>query len=493
MNASIVTKNERIQMIKDTYNSFNFNHKIWLLGFGAIGHSLIYTFVKMCKMDLANITVFDKNPVVEKNVKTISDKIKFVNVDIVEDNYLNLFKDIQKDDIMIDCCYDINTLDLFKLCQNKGVSYINSSIEKWSYYNEKDPIKYSLMDKRRELEIFNNTLTNKKTNFLVSMGCNPGNVSIWAKYGLDFINKKYNYPFKSYAELAHKLGVQVIHISEKDTQKTNKPKRENEYCNTWASTMEPMYEEAVGPVEISWGTHEKKIPEDAVTDPNKTDNLVILKRRGMSAFATSYVPISKEYIGMMIRHDEAFTIGRELSYYEGNKLVSKPSIYYVYHPCDATMLSFHELRERNLDYQKNYRLLTSDVTEGRDELGLTYFLKNGDVYWVGSLLDIEESREIYDHKFDEFINATIVQVVGGYLGGIIYLIDQINKQQYHGLLCPDDLPHNKTLDVSLPFFGDFVMMKVEDWDFNKRYDNKFPGVKLPITSNWQLDDFIVKY
>ena len=38
-------------------------------------------------------------------------------------------------------------------------------------------------------------------------------------------------------------------------------------------------------------------------------------------------------------------------------------------------MSLHELRDKNHDYQKNTRLLTDDIIDGRDELGLSFFLE----------------------------------------------------------------------------------------------------------------------
>ena len=63
--------------------------------------------------------------------------------------------------------------------------------------------------------------------------------------------------------------------------------------------------------------------------------------------------------------------------------------------------SKNNLKEKNYKYQDNTRLFTKDIIDGRDELGLTFFLGNGDIFWIGSLLDIDEARDIYENKFDD--------------------------------------------------------------------------------------------
>jgi homospermidine synthase len=61
--------------------------------------------------------------------------------------------------------------------------------------------------------------------------------------------------------LAQLTGTKVIHIAERDTQITNKPKEVNEFCNTWS--VEGFYEEGIAPAELGWGTHEKWMPKNA--------------------------------------------------------------------------------------------------------------------------------------------------------------------------------------------------------------------------------------
>jgi hypothetical protein len=48
---------------------------------------------------------------------------------------------------------------------------------------------------------------------------------------------------ENWAELSMKLGVKVIHISERDTQISSKPKQFNEFVNTWSP--EGFFEEGI--------------------------------------------------------------------------------------------------------------------------------------------------------------------------------------------------------------------------------------------------------
>jgi homospermidine synthase len=185
---------------------------------------------------------------------------------------------------------------------------------------------------------------------------------------------------------------------------------------------------------------------------------------GSDSYAYSYTPIGKNLTGMLIRHEECFAICRKLTLRDDTgKIIYKPSSYYVYKPCDSAIASTQETKDLLGEYQQNLRLMTSDIIEGRDELGCTLFFDSGNIYWVGSLLDINEARLIYDNEFNDVVNATVLQVCAGYLGGIFYLIESIEKKVYRGFMTPEDLPVNKFIQWTKPLIGPFGVIKVTDW------------------------------
>jgi homospermidine synthase len=335
----------------------------------------------------------------------------------------------------------------------------------------------------------------KNTNFIVTMGCNPGNVSLWAKYALYLLAKKKGIKIDEnksekeiFPKLSKKLGVQVMHISEHDTQLINNPRKKGEYVNTWSSDPDAFYQEFLGPVELSWGTHEKKYPESTfVKINNKNNRVILLKEIGMNNFMRSYTPISGMYYGMSIRHEENLSLGKYLSISSGKKITYQPSTYYVYKPTSACLDGVQEIRENNLKWGKKKRFLTDEIVEGGNELGVSLFMKNGDVWWIGSLLDIEETRKLYPKWMNDYINATNTQVVGGNITGIFYILDLWDKGETKGLLYPEDIPL-EYLKINLAFQGNFVLEKAK-WNNDKmplEFGNK------PKQKSWMFDDFRVK-
>lgn len=458
----------RKHAVESMEQSKEFNNKIVLVGCGGVGTALIPLLFKFIKFNPVNLTVIDMDSNRFNNLtKFINLGIKTYHVKLTKDNIKSILIDelgLGQDDLLIDASYEISTNYMFQLCSDHGISYTNSAIEVWKEEPTYKPIDYTFYSRIKSIEDLDKKIPIKKNNFIISLGCNPGNVNIWTLYALDRINKKTaNHEWKSHAELAEKLGLRVVHVSERDTQITSNPRKPGEYLNSWSSDAVSWYDEAFSNLEISWGTHEKTIPNKANLELSNEYQYVI-DGVGCESWAYSYTPIGKNLSGMLIRHEECYTICRKLTLKDSsNKIIYKPSSYYVYRTSDSAIASTQEVVDLLGEYQENTRLMTSDITEGRDELGCTLFFASGDIYWVGSLLDINEARLIYDNQFNDIVNATILQVVAGYIGSIFYLIESMEKKVYRGFMTPEDIPVNKFIQWTKPLLGPFGVIKVKDW------------------------------
>ena len=485
---SILSYTKRKELRESMYGRYVFNNNIYILGCGAIGKAMIYMLNKLFKDINPNITVIDKFDLKEHVKSYIDAGMKYIQEEITKYNYKTLLNKLQKDDLIIDCAYGMCTVDFILLCQEKECRYICSAVDQWDYKNYNHAVDASLHNKIKNILNTNKSIQNKNFNAVIAMGANPGNVSIWTKLGLDMINHDYKHKYNSYAELAEKLKVQTIHISERDGQLNTDPKKPNEYCNTWSTDGESYYEEALGFSEGSWGTHELTVPINMMS---MKDNLFALDKISCFTQAQSYVPLYGTFVGNIIPHEESITIGNMLTVKEDGNIRYKPSVYYVYHPCNDARQSLEEMKEKNYEYQKYYRLLTNEISTGRDELGVTFFLENGDVYWIGSLMSVEEARDIYGNEYNKYINATIVQVIAGYVSGILYMLDLAKNpaNNYNGVMFAEDLPYKEILRYSFPFLGDFVFRKIKDFSLYK-YDTQFTSTNKK-TNIWQFANFII--
>jgi len=433
------SKGERRKYINNLRNSREIKKHITILGCGCLGRMLIY-WLDYIYRD-AKFTIIDKN----------NDKLKFIdvyrkhnpdshietkNIEITETNYKDQLNFIPVDSLLIDASYAISTVDILNFCNPRGITYLNSSAETWDSDNDNLNEIYektlSFRSGKLEKDKYNNM------NALLSMGCNPGNVSLWAKLLIRLLHGK-EIKATEWPSVSEQLGVQTIHISEHDTQVA--PLQDsNEYANTWSEDPYSWLEEGEAPVEITLGTH-----ENGGHDQNGP--YILKENKGMFTYAKSYTP-SGFYTGMLIRHAENITIGRFLS-----TPTYRPSVYYVYRPTENCYLYTYTYNEHSGHVP---RLLTTEITNGADELGVSMFLKDGTSYWIGSLLDIEEAREMHPAYMYPYINATNIQVVAGYITGIFYLLDLPTK---NGIVYPESVSL-KYLDTCLAFQGRFIVKKM---------------------------------
>jgi homospermidine synthase len=329
-------------------------------------------------------------------------------------------------------------------------------------------------------------------------GANPGLISHFTKHALIEIgervldDKKVSGPEadeirqlildRTFNRLAMKLGVKVIHCSERDTQITDRPKQVDEFVNTWS--VEGFREEGTTTAEMGWGTHEKELPPLAFEHPEGPRNQICLAQMGINTWVRSWVPYYS-IRGMVVRHGEAFTISDKLTVWEDGRAVYRPTVHYAYCPCDAAVASLNELRGCDYQLQPNARIMNDEITSGADILGALVMGHAYNAWWTGTDLSIEESRRLVPHQ-----NATTMQVAIAVVAAVMWMIENPAL----GICVPDDLPHDYILDICKPYLGKFVSVP-SDWTPLKNYTNVFNGYTDPAidpTDPWQFKNFLTR-
>jgi homospermidine synthase len=276
--------------------------------------------------------------------------------------------------------------------------------------------------------------------------------------------------------------VKVIHISERDTQITNRPKDVNEFVNTWS--VEGFFEEGTAPTEMGWGTHELALPPGARLHTAGPRNQICLTSFGINTWVRSWVPCG-EIMGMVVRHGESFSISEALTVLgDDGTPIYRPTVHYAYCPCDSAIASLHELKMREYKMQEQWRIMADDIVSGRDEMGLLLMGHDFKAWWIGSLLDIEETRRLVPHQ-----NATTLQVAASALGALFYMIRHPNE----GVLLPDQLPHEEIMEIAMPYLGPVVSQPV-DWlpPASRGLPAGQPGgYSIADVQPWQFKQFMV--
>ncbi|HEX2907707.1 MAG TPA: saccharopine dehydrogenase NADP-binding domain-containing protein [Phototrophicaceae bacterium] len=479
-----------------------FGGRILVLGVGAVSRCFLSLLLRHFEMDFSSVTVMDFEDLRPLIPDVLEAGVQFVQHRVTPDDLaetLNYY--VGAGDLVIDLAWNIDTSEIVQWCHDHQVLYLNTSVELWDPYADienKPPTERTLYMRHMALQKMAKRWSESGPTAVVEHGANPGLVSHWTKVALEdiartIIDDEYLASRRraaleqalntaNYARLARLTGIKVIHISERDSQITNQPKRVGEFVNTWS--IAGFHEEGIAPAEMGWGTHERRLPALAQKHTYGPGNQICLSQMGMNTLVRSWVP-SGEILGMVVRHGEAFTLSDYLTVWDADVPVYRPTVHYAYLPCDAALASLHELRMNGYELQYDQRILSDEIIDGQDELGVLLLGHDLNGWWVGSRLDIHEARQLVPGQ-----NATTLQVAASVLGALDWMI----RNPRVGLKVPDDLPHREVLAVANPYLGPGVSMQT-DWNPLKNRFDPFQnwGQPAPDAADlWQFETFLVR-
>jgi homospermidine synthase len=479
-----------------------FSNRILFVGFGAVARCTLPILLEHIRVDPRKITVLEFDPNEEALRPWLEQGVTFVKDRVTAENMGSLLeKHVAAGDLLIDLAWNIDCCEIVQWCHDRGVLYINTSVELWDPYagaENKHPTERTLYWRHTNLRRMTAKWSEPGPTAVLEHGANPGLISHFTKHALLDIarhaldDKKFSgaaaeriahhAQAQEFNHLAHQLGVKVIHCSERDTQITDQPKQVHEFVNTWS--VEGFREEGTTTAEMGWGTHEKRLPPLAFEHADGPQSQICLARMGINTYVTSWVPPDHHIIGMIVRHGEAFSITEKLTVWEGSRAIYRPTVHYAYCPCDSAIASLYELRGCDYRLQPRIRIMTDEITSGADILGALVMGHPYQSWWCGTDLSIEESRRLVPHQ-----NATTMQVAISVVAACMWMLENPRR----GVCLPDDLPHDYVLEISRPYLGEFISV-ASDWTPLKHYSNVFHGFNQPqldTTDPWQFTNFLI--
>ena len=409
---------------KTKYEKYaQFDGKILIIGYGSVGQSILPIILRHLVIEPKNITVLERDD--HRGIflrRHAGSGVNYVRQEITPSNYKKeLSKYVEEGDLIINASLNIEAQALLEWCMENGVMEIDTSLERW----EHDPDETIPKLSERTLFHTHNVVRQAMDKYhegaptcCVTHGANPGYVTHLTKRALLKLatkrGKKVETPTskEEWAQLMKSLDVKVIHIAERDQQVIDEPKTKQEFTNTWS--CEGFWAEGRAPAEMGWGTHEDKHPENGKSQ----GSAAYLNQPGCTTMMRSWVPDGGQYFETK---DKSF----------------RPSVYYVYQPCDAAIASLHEMRGNELDLQRDQRILKDEIVSGMDELGVL-LIGDGFAFWHGSQLDIHGARKLVEGE-----NATSLQVGGSMLGAIVWMINHPKE----GYIEPEMLPFEEILAI----------------------------------------------
>jgi homospermidine synthase len=429
-----------------------FPGRVLMVGCGSIGQAALPLLRRHLQLPEDGLTVLEASE--QGRALAAAHQARFVHCHLKPATYeRELKRRLKTGDLLLNLSVDVSSLDLVEWCSEHGVLYVDTSIEPWPgvFDNPMLPLRERTNYLTREdmLKLARRLKPGAPTA-VVDHGANPGLVSHFVKQGLldlaSGLGRAVEAPAAAvgWAALARDLGVTLVQISERDTQATDRPKRPNEFVNTWS--IDGFVDELMQPSELSLGTAEPGKPPGSYWHRPRCGS-VYLHRPGGATFARSWLPSSGGYQGLLMTHDEVFSIADHLTLRQGSKIEYRPTVMFVYHPCDDAMLSALELEGRGWMPQPVRRIIRAEIVTGMDELGVLIAGHAKNAYWFGSQLSISEAR-----RHVPYTNATCLQVAAGALGATIWAI----RHPREGLREADDLDFREVIEIARPYLGSLV-------------------------------------
>lgn len=484
-----------------------FSGKIVIFGFGAIARGVFPLLFK--HIDKPNIIIITNN---DKTMELADEfHVSHFLDGLNKNNYQQvLAKYLTAGDLLLNLSVNVDSVALIEWCYRHQVLYVDTSIEAWGdVYSDPNlsvsqrsnyALRQRVLDARQQLQAkHKNSGQQHNPTAIFAHGANPGLVNHFVKKALlniaadtgHYVNQqelKGNNRQQHWAQLAKDLNIKVIHIAERDTQYANSPKMRNEFVNTWS--VDGFISEATQPAELGFGTHEKTIPPDGAKHDFGTGAAIYLNHAGADVMAYSWTPDDGSYLGFIIPHIESISLADYFTLWSAKAKPSpnltplyRPTVHYVYHPCDAAILSLYELRENNFKpaAQPNKRIIIKEIIGGADELGVLLMGHKNNGYWYGSRLQATTAQQLAREN-----SATTLQVCVGALSAVLWAIENPNK----GFLEADDLPFDEILAICNPYLGDLVG-EYTDWNPLLMQTPLFPADidRFDRTDPWQFKNF----
>jgi len=436
----------------------SFSGSVLIVGCGSIGQAILPMILRHIDVPASRVQVVTADERGRKVAEALG--VKFTVEPITRENCEALLqRHVVSGDFLVNLSVDVSSVALMQFCAQIGALYLDTCTEPWcgGYSDEGSTLadRSNYAQREQALGLRRNLPSNGPTS-VITHGANPGLVSHFVKAALlkiaedggKMTGRSRPTSRQDWAELARDVGVKVIHIAERDTQVSSIPKEKDEFVNTW-SVDGFVSEGAWQPAELGWGSHELQLPSDGHRHTSGSLAAIYLDRPGCMTQVRTWTPKEGPFHGFLVTHSESISIADYFTLGEAACPDYRPTVHYAYHPCDAAVVSIHELAGKNFIQQSRQRLLVDEITSGMDELGV---LMMGDfgTYWYGSQLTIEQARRLAPYQ-----NATGLQVTAAVLGAMVWAIENPKE----GIVEPDEIDHERVLEIATPYLGDVVGVK----------------------------------
>ena len=440
----------------------NFDGKIVQFGFGAVGKSFFEKIKKEIKFNENKYFVITRDKDEFQAFVNLDGMVEnFIVAEVTKDNFKEVFEKYLEDgDLLIDFADTVGTKDILKWCIEKNIMYLNTGEADWpenwySIFNENQI-------KRKIQEEYNKQ--DKKYPIVLQHGNNPGLVSHFVKAGIEYIvnnqyrwNKKYKQLLKEnkFNELAYELKIKMIHVNDIDLQAVNQEYKDDTLYSTWC--IDSFFFEMLSEATLNIGTHENVNYENECRYLDKEKGFLEFKKMAADTKCRTYYP-NGEFEGFLVPHEETITIAQGLEFKNNNDVIYRPSVMFLYSPCEYAKNYFKNSKLNNYPnpdpdkpqdsenpnepiivrgykYPNNAEIVYQEnINSGTEYVGVLLLGDNFNPVWVGNRI---EPKFLYKNKKDSYWQTpTITPVAMSALAAVSWMLK--NKES-GGIYFPDEI------------------------------------------------------
>ena len=404
------------------------------------------------------LVAFDKLADAAQRRVAESTGVLLQQAEITRGNYRQLLAPWLRDGgYLLNLATELSSVALITLAQEHGAWYLDTCIDPWSYEPSEDG--HGLDTSNYELREQVLQLARQRPvsrSAIVAHGANPGYVSVLLKVALETMAERClpqpvapAHTRADFGQLAERLGIRVVQISECDTQVALSTPADDEFRCTWSPAG--LLTEALQNAELGWGTHETRLPAGASEHHHGCRAAIKLDQRSVDTRVKSWSPNRLDFDAWCISHNEAVSIADYLSLHEAGRLRYRPTCYYAYRPCDDAAAALERVARGEAGRLRRHHVLKDELVSGIDELGVFLLSDRYPALWAGSNLSIARARALLPHN-----NATSLQVVAPLVAAMRWM----HEHPEAGVIESEALDHREIHAYAAPYWGPMLFESV---------------------------------
>ena len=445
-----------------------FDGRIVQFGFGAVGKSFYEKISKEIRFDENKYFVITMDSYEFDAFVNLGGLVSnFLVREVTRDNFKEVFGAIlQEGDLLIDFADTVGTKDFCVWCADNNIMYLNTGEADWPdhWYSifEENELKRGIREAHQKSDSTN------QYPIVLQHGNNPGLVSHFVKAAIEYI---VNTQFKKdrqlkelikagrFNEVAKNLGIRMIHVNDIDLQEVKDEYSDNILFSTWCT--DSFWFEMLSEATANIGTHEEIDFEDECNLVDHEKGYLEFQKIAADKKCRTVYP-GGEFEGFLVPHEETITIAKNLEVKDGEKVIYRPSVMFIYSPCRYATNYFSKAKVndypnpdpskpqdvenengqsiiRGYVYPQNFEIVYQEkIAQGTEYVGVLLMGDNFEPVWVGNR--VETSFLNKDKNASYWQTPTITPVAMSALAAVCWMLKNREKG---GIYFPDDIPDYK--------------------------------------------------